>query len=61
MVDTSMPDDVLLMSRDVIKGINEIYNAFDDGIVTEKRLSVSVKKTTTSQFLTDDLITLSPP
>ena len=37
-------NDVLLMSRDVIKGINEIYNAFDDGIVTEKRLSVSVKK-----------------
>ena len=37
-------NDVLLMSKDVINGINEIYNALNNGIVTEKRLSVSVKK-----------------
>ena len=41
-------NDVLLMSKDVINGINEIYNAINNGIVTEKRLSVSVKKNSTS-------------
>ena len=37
-------NDIILMSKDVISGINKIKLAYNQGIIKESRLSHSVKK-----------------